>query len=386
MSDPSVPTQHSSTGSVPVAPPEGPAFVGNPPATESRPDSAAKRRRGSRGGRNRRKPGAGSGTDDARANDARANDARERVSGTDSGAKRVPQTQNAPENTPETTSREQEGQEGEQAREQEGQEGEGERAVTVSTSTTQPRARRRAPAGVALGELDRRPDDMPDPPWEGKPDVAEAAPEEPANQRPRIGDSRPAPPPDPTASGPTASGPTANVVPIPAARSRPSRRGRDRDRPGRSRPDGPEAAAAPAEAPITTAAVEQSRRLRPADRDDTATSADSTELPRRRRGKNIAGTPVVTEPRRGRERNGRPVGRYLMCVHVTESATQIAVLEGRSLIEHYVSRPTDNSTQIHGNIYMGRVQNVLPGMEAAFVDIATPKNAVIYRGDRKSVV
>ena len=70
-----------------------------------------------------------------------------------------------------------------------------------------------------------------------------------------------------------------------------------------------------------------------------------------------------------------------MCVHVTESATQIAVLEGRSLIEHYVSRPTDNSTQIHGNIYIGRVQNVLPGMEAAFVDIATPKNAVIYRGD-----
>ncbi len=38
-------------------------------------------------------------------------------------------------------------------------------------------------------------------------------------------------------------------------------------------------------------------------------------------------------------------------------------------------------SQIHGNIYLGRVQNVLPGMEAAFVDIATPKNAVLYRGD-----
>jgi ribonuclease E len=37
--------------------------------------------------------------------------------------------------------------------------------------------------------------------------------------------------------------------------------------------------------------------------------------------------------------------------------------------------------QIHGNIYLGRVQNVLPGMEAAFVDIGTPKNAVLYRGD-----
>jgi ribonuclease E len=87
------------------------------------------------------------------------------------------------------------------------------------------------------------------------------------------------------------------------------------------------------------------------------------------------------ERRRGRERKGRPVGRYMMCVHVTEKATQMAVLEGRALIEHYVSRPSDDVSQIHGNIYLGRVQNVLPGMEAAFVDISTPKNAVLYRGD-----
>jgi ribonuclease E len=60
---------------------------------------------------------------------------------------------------------------------------------------------------------------------------------------------------------------------------------------------------------------------------------------------------------------------------------QVAVLEGRHLIEHYVSRPADDISQIHGNIYVGKVQNVLPGMEAAFVDIATPKNAVLYRGD-----
>ena len=50
-------------------------------------------------------------------------------------------------------------------------------------------------------------------------------------------------------------------------------------------------------------------------------------------------------------------------------------------MEHYVSRPTDDVTQIHGNIYIGKVENVLPGMEAAFIDIATPKNAVLYRGD-----
>ncbi len=85
--------------------------------------------------------------------------------------------------------------------------------------------------------------------------------------------------------------------------------------------------------------------------------------------------------RRGKERNGRPVGRYVMCVHVAPGGTQIAVLEGRSLVEHYVSKPSDGLTEIHGNIYLGKVQNVLPGMEAAFVDIGTPKNAVLYRGD-----
>ena len=87
------------------------------------------------------------------------------------------------------------------------------------------------------------------------------------------------------------------------------------------------------------------------------------------------------ERRRGRERKGRPVGRYQMLVHVHEGVTHIAVLEGRSLIEHYVSHPADDVSEIHGNIYLGKVQNVLPGMEAAFVDIGTPKNAVLYRGD-----
>jgi ribonuclease E len=70
-----------------------------------------------------------------------------------------------------------------------------------------------------------------------------------------------------------------------------------------------------------------------------------------------------------------------MAVHVHNDTRHIAILEGRTLIEYYVSRPTDDVTQIHGNVYMGRVQNVLPGMEAAFIDISTPKNAVLYRGD-----
>ena len=86
--------------------------------------------------------------------------------------------------------------------------------------------------------------------------------------------------------------------------------------------------------------------------------------------------------RRGRTRKGRPAGRYMMCVHVgVDGHTHLAVLEGRSLVEHYVSTPADNDTSIDGNIYLGKVQNVLPGMEAAFIDIGTPKNGVLYRGD-----
>ena len=88
------------------------------------------------------------------------------------------------------------------------------------------------------------------------------------------------------------------------------------------------------------------------------------------------------ERRRGRTRKGRPTGRYQMVVHVdAQGVIQMAVLEGRVLVEHYVSRSEDDATSIDGNIYLGKVQNVLPGMEAAFIDIGTPKNGVLYRGD-----
>jgi ribonuclease E len=70
-----------------------------------------------------------------------------------------------------------------------------------------------------------------------------------------------------------------------------------------------------------------------------------------------------------------------MCVHVAKDATHIATLEGRSLVEYTVAKVSDETNQIDGNIYVGRIQNVLPGMELAFVDIGIPKNAVLYRGD-----
>ena len=59
--------------------------------------------------------------------------------------------------------------------------------------------------------------------------------------------------------------------------------------------------------------------------------------------------------------------------------TEIAVLEERDLVEHYVTRKEDVSYV--GNVYLGRVQNVLPGMEAAFVDIGKGRNGVLYAGE-----
>lgn len=87
--------------------------------------------------------------------------------------------------------------------------------------------------------------------------------------------------------------------------------------------------------------------------------------------------------RRGKSRKGKPTGRYTMYAHVDKKGnTQLAITEGRILTEHYVARPdVDETTSIDGNIYLGKVQNVLPGMEAAFIDIGTPKNAVLYRAD-----
>jgi Rne/Rng family ribonuclease len=68
-----------------------------------------------------------------------------------------------------------------------------------------------------------------------------------------------------------------------------------------------------------------------------------------------------------------------MLVSVSEERTQIAILEDRTLVEHNVTRATD--VTLVGNIYMARVQNVLPGMEAAFLDIGKGRNGVLYAGE-----
>ncbi len=69
-----------------------------------------------------------------------------------------------------------------------------------------------------------------------------------------------------------------------------------------------------------------------------------------------------------------------MIVRQTGERTQIAVLEDGVLVEHYVSTSSSGSALV-GNVYLGRVQNVLPSMEAAFVDIGKGRNAVLYAGE-----
>jgi ribonuclease E len=69
----------------------------------------------------------------------------------------------------------------------------------------------------------------------------------------------------------------------------------------------------------------------------------------------------------------------VMVVRQGDDRTQIAVLEDGVLVEHYVTRK--NAASMVGNVYLGKVQNVLPSMEAAFVDIGRGRNAVLYAGE-----
>jgi ribonuclease E len=68
-----------------------------------------------------------------------------------------------------------------------------------------------------------------------------------------------------------------------------------------------------------------------------------------------------------------------MIIRQRADLSQIAVLEDGILVEHYVDR--DSAASLIGNVYLGRVQNVLPSMEAAFIDIGRGRNAVLYAGE-----
>lgn len=148
--------------------------------------------------------------------------------------------------------------------------------------------------------------------------------------------------------------------------------------------------------------------------DDTETVDDETPSRRRRRRRRRrnsedsgeAGDAEITgidgstrmEAKRQRRKENRAAGRrrapivseaeFLarreaverqMVIRQGEDYTQIAVIEDEILVEHYVDRAS--STSLIGNVYLGKVQNVLPSMEAAFIDIGRGRNAVLYAGE-----
>ena len=103
------------------------------------------------------------------------------------------------------------------------------------------------------------------------------------------------------------------------------------------------------------------------------------------------------EAKKQRRRDGRDSGRRssriteseflarreavdrVMVVRSKDDKIQIGVLEDKILVEHYVAKAQDSS--LIGNVYLGKIQNVLPSMEAAFVDIGRGRNAVLYSGE-----
>ncbi|MEY2460363.1 MAG: ribonuclease, partial [Acidimicrobiaceae bacterium] len=199
-------------------------------------------------------------------------------------------------------------------------------------------------SGSANATDEHQPDELPERPNEGRPKTVEAAERalvrkpDPNAPKPKIGDSRPAP--------------AAKAEPE-GAEGTPARRRRRRGGRGRTAGGGQGGGGQGGRGQGGGGERRPSSPVQAMLRDDSPLELDDD----------------VLETRRGRERKGRPLGRYLMCVHVQDPesgsadgrVTQIAVLEGRSLLEHYVSRPADDVSQIHGNIYLGRVQNVLPG-------------------------
>ena len=158
----------------------------------------------------------------------------------------------------------------------------------------------------------------------------------------------------------------------PASKRRRRRRRRGADGELESAPDDP---------PNTVVRVREPRSKAAAS-DDVTSLRGSTRLEakkqRRREGREAGRrrAPILTEAEFLARRES--VNR-VMVVRQKGDRTQIAVLEDGVLVEHYVTRGSQSS--MVGNVYLGRVQNVLPSMEAAFVDIGRGRNAVLYAGE-----
>jgi ribonuclease E len=217
--------------------------------------------------------------------------------------------------------------------------GEGEAAKTLSRSAKRRRRRRRKAVGETAS---------PGTEAEGAP-TGEPAPAE------TDGEPKPAAAPRRRARR-TAAATKATTPPLPEATKEPAA-----DRTDGAAEAGPEEPARPS----------RRRRKKGSEPAPAATVAGPTRLRRggaagaRRRREPLPVVPRVTDK--------------LMVITEHGERDQIAILEGTTLVQHYVTRAGARS--MVGNVYLGRVQNVLPGMEAAFVDVGRGRNAVLYAGE-----
>ncbi len=90
----------------------------------------------------------------------------------------------------------------------------------------------------------------------------------------------------------------------------------------------------------------------------------------------LRGSKVV---RKSKDNSSEVTDTRIQWVSTNSGETRIAVLEGPTLVEYYNAQ--SKSQSLVGNVYLGKVKNVLPGMEAAFVDFGEQKNGVLYVSD-----
>ncbi len=212
-------------------------------------------------------------------------------------------------------------------------------------------------------------------------DDSQAEEQPPARRRSRNGDEKPAKDEADTAEEPEGAGDESDADSDDGEGGSKRRRRRRR----RKGSDGDDAE--PTDDPPNTvthvrqAKAEQAERERPA-RDEVRSVRGSTRLEakrQRRRDGREAGrrrAPILSEAEFLARRES--VDRAMVVLEKGDS-TQIAVLEDGVLVEHFVTQ--SGSGSIVGNVYLGRVQNVLPSMEAAFIDIGRGRNAVLYAGE-----
>jgi ribonuclease E len=218
-----------------------------------------------------------------------------------------------------------------------------------------------------------------------------------------------------TQGGDAADGADADTGETPARRKR-RRGGRRRRKPGGEGGEGQDqsdqadgdggsdASADDSSSGESTSSRRRRRRRRAGEDDGNGSDDPANTVTKVRSGRSAADEITAVsgstrlEAKKQRRREGREAGRRrapivseaeflarresvnrVMVIRQREDLTQIGVLEDNVLVEHYVAR--ESQTSLIGNVYLGRVQNVLPSMEAAFIDIGKGRNAVLYAGE-----